>query len=69
MLCVKIKNNLSEGVQIYFFVLKAFLVDEGTEYPNTTISWTSSAESARQQNAFRWRAHDDPTMNVGFVAL
>ena len=47
-----------------------FLVDEGREDPNTTISGPSLA---RQRNAilmaFRWRADDGPTLNAGFVAL
>ena len=47
-----------------------FLVDEGREDPNTTISGPSSA---RQQNAikmvFRWCANDGPTLNAGLVAF
>ena len=47
-----------------------FLVDEGREDPNTTISGPSLA---CQQNAikmaFCWRANDGPTSNAGFVAL
>ena len=47
----------------FFFLL---LVDEGREYPNTTISGPSLA---RQRNAiemaFRWRADDGPTLNAG----
>ena len=52
-----------------FFFSYSFLVDEGREDPNTTISgpW-----SARQRNviemAFRGRGDDDPTLNAGFVA-
>ena len=45
-----------------------FLVDEGKEDPNTTISGPSSA---RQRNAiemaFRWRADDGPTLGAGLV--
>ena len=47
-----------------------FLVDEGREDPNTTISGPSSA---RQRNAilmaFRWRADDGPTLNSCSVDL
>ena len=43
-----------------------FLVDEGMEDPNVTINGPSSA---RQQNAFRWRAEDGPILNAGLVAL
>ena len=47
-----------------------FLVDEEIEDPNTTINGPSLA---RQQNAiqmaFRWQAHDGPTLNTGLVAL
>ena len=47
-----------------------FLVDEGREDPNITISGPSSA---RQRNpigmAFRWRADDGPTLNAGLVAF
>ena len=38
-----------------------FLVDEGREDPNTTISGPSLA---RQRMAFRWCAGDDPTLNA-----
>ena len=48
--------------------LKTFLVEEGTEDPNTT---KSGPLSARQQNAilmvFRWRANDGPTLNAGLI--
>ena len=63
---MRIQKVLSEEVQLWHF----FLVDEGREDPNTTISgpW-----SARQRNAilmaFRWRADDGPTLNSGLVAL
>ena len=49
-----------------------FLVDEGREDPNTTISGPSSA---RQQNAIKWLfarvliMDDGPTLNAGLVAL
>ena len=47
-----------------------FLVDEGREDPNTTISGPSLA---RQRNAiymaFRWQADDGPTFNAGLVSL
>ena len=36
---------------------KVFLVDEGREDPNTTISGSLSA--------FRWRADDGPPLNAG----
>ena len=38
-----IQKVLSEGVQIW----QIFLVDEGKEAPNTTVSWSLSA---RQRN-------------------
>ena len=42
-----------------------FLVDEGREIPNITISGPSSA---RQRNAaFLWRVDDRPTLNAGLV--
>ena len=41
-----------------------FLVDEGREDPNTTISEPSSAH----QRTFRWRADDDQLLNAGLVA-
>ena len=48
--------------------LKTFLVEEGTEDPNTT---KSGPLSAHQQNAilmvFRWRANDGPTLNAGLI--
>ena len=48
----------------------SFLVDEGREKPNTTLSGPSSA---RRRNAikmaFRWRADDVPTLNAGLVTL
>ena len=48
--------------------LKTFLVEEGTEDPNTT---KSGPLSACQQNAilmvFRWRANDGPTLNAGLI--
>ena len=47
-----------------------FLVNEGKEDTNTTISGPSSA---CQRNAiimaFRWRADDDPALNAGLKAL
>ena len=43
-----------------------FLIDEGKEDPNTTISGPSLA---RQQMVFCWRADDGPTLNAGLVAL
>ena len=47
-----------------------FFFDEGREEPNSAKSGTSSAH---QQNAilmaFRWRADNGPTLNVGLVAL
>ena len=42
-----------------------FLVDEGREDQNTTIGGPSSA---RQRNAFCWRADNGPTLNAGLVA-
>ena len=46
-----------------------FLVVEGREDPNTTISGPSLV---RQRNAikmvFRWRANDGPTLKSGLVA-
>ena len=50
--------------------LCVFLVDEGREDPNTTVSGPSLA---RQQNAikmaFCWRADDVPALNACLVAL
>ena len=43
-----------------------YIVDERREDPNTIISGPSSA---RQRNAFHWRANDGPTLNAGLVAL
>ena len=52
------------------FLLFVFLVDEGRQDPNTTISGPSLA---RQRNAIkmaiRWRTYDGPTLNVGLLAL
>ena len=45
-----------------------FLVDEGREDPNTTISGTSST-CQQNANAFRWCAGDGQTLNAGLVAL
>ena len=46
--CVDLKSFFQSGSNFdYIF----FLVDEGREYPNTTISWPTSA---RQQNAKKW---------------
>ena len=42
-----------------------FLVDEGREDQNTTIGGPTSA---RQRNAFRWRADNGPTLNARLVA-
>ena len=46
-------------------ILMFFLVDEGREDQNTTLGGPSSA---RQRNAFRWRADNGPTLNAGLVA-
>ena len=47
-----------------------FLVDEGRDNPNATISGPTSA---RQRNAFemafRCRTNDGPTFNAGLVTL
>ena len=43
-------------VTTFYLFLSIFLVDEGYEDPNTTISRSSSA--------FRWRADDDPALNL-----
>ena len=48
-----------------FFVV--FLVDEGWDDRNTTLSGLSSARQ-RNSMAFRWRADDGPTLNAGSVA-
>ena len=50
----------SGEVQLYFF-----LVVEGREDQNTTKGGPSSA---RQRNAFRWRADNGPLLNAGLVA-
>ena len=53
-----------------FFFCFVFLVDEGREDSNTTISGPSSA---RQRNAikiaFCWRVDDGSTLNAGLKAL
>ena len=47
-----------------------FLVDEGREDPNTTISGPSLAQQRNAiKMAFHWRADDGPTLNAGLVAL
>ena len=51
-------------------VLGVFLVDEGREDPNTTISGPSLAcQGNAISMAFCWRADDGPTLNAGLVAL
>ena len=46
------------------------LVDEGREYPNTTIGGPSLAcQRNAIQMAFRWLADDVPTLNDGLAAL
>ena len=57
------------GSKFDVFVLKTFLVDEGREDPNTTISGPSSARQRNRVSAFRWYADDGPTVKAGFVAL
>ena len=58
-------ESFVRGGPIFFF-----LVDEGREDPNTTISVLSLA---RQQNAikivFPWHADDGLTLSAGLVAL
>ena len=65
MACADQENFVRGGPTLTFF----FIVDEGWEDPNTTISGPSSA---RQRNAiymaFRWRANG-PTLNAGSAAL
>ena len=47
-----------------------FLVEEGREDLNTTISGPTSVHQRNAiQTAFRWRVHDGPTLNTGLVAL
>ena len=46
-----------------------FVVGEGREDPNTTISGPTSARQRNAIMAFRWRADDGPTLNAGLVAL
>ena len=47
-----------------------YLVDEGKEAQNTTLSGSSSAGQRNAiQMAFRWRADHGPILNVGSVAL
>ena len=43
-----------------------FVVDEGREDSNITISGPSSA---RQRNGIKWSADDGPILNAGLVAL
>ena len=46
-----------------------FLVDEGWEDPNTTVSGPSSARQRYAiQMAFHWHADDSSTLNAGSVA-
>ena len=53
-----------------FDVVFFFIVDEGWEDPNTTISGPSSAcQRNAISMAFRWHADDGPTLNAGLVAL
>ena len=47
--------------------LDGFLVDEGREDPNTTISGPMQRNTFKM--AFHWRADDGPTLNAGLVAL
>ena len=68
---MRIQKFLSEGVQLcqrFIFIL--FIVDEGREDPNTTISGSSLV---RQRNAismaFRLHADDGPTSKAGLVSL
>ena len=65
--CKGPEKNFRGGPTLTFF---GFLVAEGREDPNTTIS---GLLLARQLNAifmaFCWRADDGLTMNVGLVAL
>ena len=56
-----------EGPLLTIFL---FLVVEGREDPNTTISAPSSVRQRNaNQMAFRWRADDSPILNAGLVAL
>ena len=70
--CVDPENFVRGGPKLttFFFFFSFFLVDEGREYPNTTISRPSSV---RQRNAilmaFRCRANDGRTLNAGLVAM
>ena len=51
-------------------IFSLFLVYEGREDPNSTISRPSSASQCNAiYMAFRWRAKDEPTLNAGLVAL
>ena len=52
-----------DNVFFLLFFSFSFLVDEGWEDPNTTISMPSSA---RQQR--RWRADEGPTLNADSIA-
>ena len=57
----RIQSFVRRGPTLTMF----FLVDEGREIPNITISGPSSA---RQRNAaFLWRVDDRPTLNAGLV--
>ena len=52
------------------FIRLTFLVDEGREVPNTTISGPSLARQGNAiEMAFRWHADDCPILNAGLVAL
>ena len=47
-----------------------FLVDEGTDHPNTAINGSSSACQGKAiEIASRWRANNGPTLNAVLVAL
>ena len=63
----RIQRVLSEGVQN---LIAIFVVDEGIEDQNTTISVPSSAQQRNAiEMAFRWLADDGPKLNAGLVAL
>ena len=57
--CADPESFVRAGPTLTFFLF-VFLVDEGGEEPNTTISGPSSA---RQRNAIKWRFAGGPLMS------
>ena len=65
----RIQKVLSGGSNCYAFLF-CFLIDEGREDPNTTVSRPAlSCQRNAIKMAFCWCAGDGPTLNAGLVAL